>query len=60
MNSDLLDKISKEEEKSFGTVINNFYELEPTYVKHFKNYMAKKAWVIGLMSLCNINVADKA
>ncbi|KAF5444357.1 hypothetical protein F2P56_036842 [Juglans regia] len=58
--SGVFDKMFKTEEKSFGIVINSFCELEPAYVEYFRNQMGKKAWVIGPVSLCNGNVADKA
>lgn len=58
--SGLPDKISKSEEKSAGTLINSFHELEPAYVEYFRNELGKKAWVVGPVSLCNRNVADKA
>ncbi|GAV71861.1 UDPGT domain-containing protein [Cephalotus follicularis] len=53
-------KMQKPDENSFGTVVNSFYELEPAYVEYFKNEMGTKAWLVGPVSLCNKNVADKA
>ncbi|XP_056160966.1 abscisate beta-glucosyltransferase-like [Syzygium oleosum] len=48
------------EERSLGVVVNSFLELEPAYVEYFKKEMAKKVWVVGLVSLCNRNVEDNA
>jgi abscisate beta-glucosyltransferase len=53
-------KMANAEEKSFGSVVNSFYELEPAYAEYFRKEMGKKAWLVGPASLCNRNVADKA
>ncbi|XP_050366991.1 abscisate beta-glucosyltransferase-like [Argentina anserina] len=54
------DKIGQLEDKSFGIVVNSFYELESKYVDYFKNDLKKKAWGIGPVSLCNGDEADKS
>uniref|UniRef100_A0A2N9FNY1 Glycosyltransferase n=1 Tax=Fagus sylvatica TaxID=28930 RepID=A0A2N9FNY1_FAGSY len=55
-----LYKASKEvESKSYGVIVNSFYELEPAYVDHYRNVLGTKSWHIGPVSLCNINTADK-
>ncbi|KAJ7967484.1 Glycosyltransferase [Quillaja saponaria] len=54
------DRMKKSEEKSFGTVINSFYDLEPAYADNIQIEMGKKAWLIGPVSLCNRNTTDKA
>lgn len=54
------DKFGQLEDKSFGVVVNSFYELEPKYADYFKHELGKKAWGIGPVSLCNRNEADKA
>ncbi|KAI6701372.1 hypothetical protein NL676_015696 [Syzygium grande] len=48
------------EERSLGVVVNSFHELETAYVEYFKKEMAKKAWVVGPLSLCNRNVENNA
>ncbi|KAI4295673.1 hypothetical protein L6164_035692 [Bauhinia variegata] len=53
------DRLKSADEKSFGTVINSFYELEPSYANYLRNEMGKKVWIIGPVSLCNRNAADK-
>ncbi|XP_059652913.1 abscisate beta-glucosyltransferase-like [Cornus florida] len=53
-------KSMRADQNSFAQVINSFYELEPAYVDYFRNVMGKKAYLIGPVSLCNRNVADKA
>jgi abscisate beta-glucosyltransferase len=55
-----VERMRKAEETSIGSLINSFYDLEPAYVEHFRKEMGKKSWVIGPVSLCNRNVADKA
>ncbi|KAK1567815.1 hypothetical protein Q3G72_017050 [Acer saccharum] len=47
-------KASKEAElKSYGAVINSFYELEPAYADYYKNVLGMRAWHVGPVSLCN-------
>ncbi|XAR72920.1 Abscisate beta-glucosyltransferase [Bertholletia excelsa] len=53
-------KAMRAEQNCFGQVVNSFYELEPAYVEHYRNQMGQKAWLIGPVSLCNRNAADKA
>ncbi|KAL9264429.1 Scopoletin glucosyltransferase-like protein [Drosera capensis] len=48
------------EKKSFGIIMNSFYELEPDYVDYYRNVMGKRAWHIGPVSLFNRNIEDKA
>ncbi|KAB2635882.1 abscisate beta-glucosyltransferase-like [Pyrus ussuriensis x Pyrus communis] len=55
----LPDKVGKVEEKSFGVVVNSFYELESKYVEYFTTELGKKAWPIGPVSLYNRSNADK-
>ncbi|XVF45101.1 hypothetical protein PTKIN_Ptkin02bG0178900 [Pterospermum kingtungense] len=39
--------------KSFGVVVNSFYELEASYADYFRNVLGRKAWHIGPVSLLN-------
>uniref|UniRef100_A0A803KVF3 Glycosyltransferase n=1 Tax=Chenopodium quinoa TaxID=63459 RepID=A0A803KVF3_CHEQI len=41
------------EERSFGFIINSFYELEPDYAEYYTKVMGRRAWHIGPVSLCN-------
>ncbi|KAK1559502.1 hypothetical protein Q3G72_015132 [Acer saccharum] len=51
-------KASKEAElKSYGVVINSFYELEPAYADYYRNVLGMRAWHVGPVSLCNENKA---
>ncbi|XP_019169295.1 PREDICTED: scopoletin glucosyltransferase-like [Ipomoea nil] len=57
---EFLEKLRKEEEGSYGMVVNSFYELEPAYVKHCREVMGKKSWHIGPVSLCNKEEGEKS
>ncbi|KAF3435444.1 hypothetical protein FNV43_RR22533 [Rhamnella rubrinervis] len=56
----ILRRAKDAEERSYGIVVNSFYELEPAYADHYRNIMGKKAWHIGPVSLCNKNAEEKA
>ncbi|XP_076940662.1 scopoletin glucosyltransferase-like [Bidens hawaiensis] len=47
------------EAKSYGVIVNSFYELEPEYVRHYREVIKRKAWHIGPVSICNKNVEGK-
>ncbi|KAK6946086.1 UDP-glucuronosyl/UDP-glucosyltransferase [Dillenia turbinata] len=51
---------SENQENTYGILVNSFLELEPNYVKYFKEEMGKRAWLVGPVSLCNTSAADKA
>ncbi|OVA15877.1 UDP-glucuronosyl/UDP-glucosyltransferase [Macleaya cordata] len=50
--SKLMDVIKESELRSYGVIVNSFYELEPSYADHYRNFMGRKAWQIGPVSLC--------
>ncbi|XP_031248387.1 scopoletin glucosyltransferase-like [Pistacia vera] len=56
----LSKEMQQVERRSFGTLVNSFYELEPAYADHYRKVLARRAWHIGPVSLCNRNVEDKA
>lgn len=39
--------------KSYGIVVNSFYELEPDYVNHYRNVVGGKAWAVGPVAIYN-------
>ncbi|KAL3621139.1 hypothetical protein CASFOL_036051 [Castilleja foliolosa] len=41
------------DDKSYGTIINSFRELESDYADHYKNIMGRKVWHLGPLLLCN-------
>ncbi|VVA18228.1 PREDICTED: scopoletin glucosyltransferase [Prunus dulcis] len=53
----ILSKLLKEsrecEERSYGIIVNTFYELEPAFADHYRKVLGRKAWHIGPVSLCN-------
>ncbi|XP_008236570.1 PREDICTED: UDP-glucose flavonoid 3-O-glucosyltransferase 7-like, partial [Prunus mume] len=48
------------EKRSYGVIVNSFYELEPVYADHYRKVFGRKAWHIGPVSLCNKAALDKA
>ncbi|XP_034676034.1 scopoletin glucosyltransferase-like [Vitis riparia] len=58
--SELFDRLKEAERKSFGTLMNSFYELEPAYADYYRNNIGIKAWHIGPVSLFNKDACDKA
>ncbi|KAK8636449.1 hypothetical protein V6N13_124195 [Hibiscus sabdariffa] len=58
--TELVKRWRESELKSYGFIVNSFYELEATYVDHYRNVVGRKAWHIGPVSLCNRTIEDKA
>lgn len=57
--SELFEKLRETERKSFGVLMNSFYELEPAYADHCRKNLGIKAWHIGPVSLFNRDADDK-
>ncbi|KAL1190747.1 UDP-glycosyltransferase 73C4 [Cardamine amara subsp. amara] len=57
---EFLEEMVDAEETSYGVIVNTFQELEPAYVKDYKEARAGKVWSIGPVSLCNKLREDKA
>ncbi|MED6175193.1 UDP-glycosyltransferase [Stylosanthes scabra] len=57
---EFVDKMRVAEKASYGTVLNSFEELEPTYARDFKKAKNGKLWCIGPVSLRNKDHLDKA
>ncbi|EOA28539.1 hypothetical protein CARUB_v10024756mg [Capsella rubella] len=57
---DFMDDLVDADNKSYGVIVNTFQELEPAYVKDYKEARAGKVWSIGPVSLCNKTGTDKA
>ncbi|CAH2059011.1 unnamed protein product [Thlaspi arvense] len=57
---ELLEDMIEADKTSYGVIVNTFEELEPAYVKDFKEARSGKSWSIGPVSLCNKVGADKA
>ncbi|KAI8029513.1 UDP-glucose flavonoid 3-O-glucosyltransferase 7 [Camellia lanceoleosa] len=56
----LLDIFLEAELKSYGIIINSFYDLEPTYAEHYQNEMGRKLWLVGPVYLFNKAAEEKA
>ncbi|XP_062024343.1 UDP-glucose flavonoid 3-O-glucosyltransferase 7-like [Rosa rugosa] len=56
----MLKASTESEERSYGVIVNSFYELEPAYADHYRKVFRRKAWHIGPVSLCNKAPEDKA
>lgn len=57
---DMFNQAREADSKSYGVVVNSFYELEPDYVDYYKSIVGRKAWHIGPMFLCNDATPDKS
>ncbi|GMH13492.1 hypothetical protein Nepgr_015333 [Nepenthes gracilis] len=55
-----MNRIGESEVKSYGVIVNSFYELEPAYADYYRNDLGRRAWHIGPVSLCNRNREEKA
>ncbi|XP_030446445.2 scopoletin glucosyltransferase-like [Syzygium oleosum] len=53
-------KVKESEKRSFGVVMNSFYELEPAYADHYRTFLGRRSWFVGPLSLCNKENEDKA
>ncbi|KAK9271249.1 hypothetical protein L1049_026839 [Liquidambar formosana] len=58
--SELFEKLKEAERKSFGMLMNSFYELEPAYVDCWRKEIGTRAWLLGPVSLFNRDPDDKA
>lgn len=56
----LLHESKESELRSYGVIVNSFYELEPAYADHYRTVLKRRAWHVGPVSLCNRDVEDKA
>ncbi|CAA7042115.1 unnamed protein product [Microthlaspi erraticum] len=58
--NEFTEGLKEADKTSYGVIVNTFQELEPAYVKDYKEARSGKAWSIGPVSLCNKAGADKA
>ncbi|CAL0331308.1 unnamed protein product [Lupinus luteus] len=54
-----MKKIGESEQKSYGVLVNSFYELERDYADYYRKVFGKRAWQIGPLSLCNNDKEEK-
>ncbi|MCE2055941.1 Scopoletin glucosyltransferase [Datura stramonium] len=55
----LIEQVKESERRSFGVVVNSFYELEPDYADYYRKVLGKRAWHIGPILLCNRKNEEK-
>nr|QZL13807.1 putative glycosyltransferase GT3 [Dioscorea zingiberensis] len=55
-----LQMLRDAEDKSYGVVVNSFYELEPDYAELYRRKPGRRAWYIGPVSLYNESADEKA
>ncbi|KAJ4964188.1 hypothetical protein NE237_024127 [Protea cynaroides] len=58
--SKMMERIRESEGRSFGILVNSFYELEPAYADHYRKVIGRKAWHVGPVSFSNRDIADKS
>ncbi|KZV31047.1 hypothetical protein F511_32567 [Dorcoceras hygrometricum] len=51
--SKLMDRVRESEQRTYGVIVNSFFELEPEYVHYFKEVLGRRAWNIGPILLYN-------
>lgn len=57
----LMNMMKDSERKSYGSLLNTFYELEGDYEEHYKKAMGTKSWSVGPVSFwVNQDALDKA
>ncbi|KAF7848571.1 hypothetical protein BT93_L1835 [Corymbia citriodora subsp. variegata] len=54
------DVVKEAEKRSFGIVMNSFYELEPAYADHCRTFLGRRSWFVGPFFLCSKEIEDKA
>lgn len=54
-----IDQMMESDLLSYGVIVNTFEELEPAYIKAYREAKRGKVWCIGPVSLCNKGKLDK-
>ncbi|KAL2537489.1 UDP-glycosyltransferase 73B3 [Forsythia ovata] len=49
----MLIKVKESETRSYGVLVNSFYELEPDYANHYRKVLRRNSWHIGPLLLSN-------
>nr|ARM65438.1 glycosyltransferase 5 [Aloe vera] len=55
----LFKAMRESESRSYGVVVNSFYEVEPDYADHYRSVLGKKSWHVGPVSLCNTDAFER-
>ncbi|CAL9021859.1 unnamed protein product [Prunus brigantina] len=56
----LMKRARESEVRSYGIVVNSFYELEPVYADYYTRVWGRKAWHTGPLSPCNRDNEEKS
>lgn len=56
----MLERVRDSELRSYGVIVNSFYELEPDYADYYKKTLGRRAWHVGPFVLINKEAEDKA
>ncbi|KAL3538855.1 hypothetical protein ACH5RR_002221 [Cinchona calisaya] len=56
----MMEQVRESDLRSYGVVVNSFYDLEPDYYDYYQKKLGRKAWNIGPFLLCNKEAEDKA
>ncbi|PPD90662.1 hypothetical protein GOBAR_DD12401 [Gossypium barbadense] len=48
------------ESECFGVIVNSFYELESVYADHYTDFLGRRAWHVGPISLSTKGIINKA
>nr|WGJ64308.1 UGT157 [Lysionotus pauciflorus] len=51
--SRLIKKVRESDRRSYGALVNSFYELEPEYSDYYRTVLGRRSWSIGPLFLCN-------
>ncbi|KAL3843907.1 hypothetical protein ACJIZ3_001310 [Penstemon smallii] len=58
--SKLREQMTESVERSYGVIVNSFYELESIYADYYTQVLGRKAWHIGPLLLSNNGAKEKA
>ncbi|CDO97203.1 unnamed protein product [Coffea canephora] len=56
----IMKQVRESELRSYGVIVNSFYELEPDYAEHYTKKLGRRAWHVGPFVLINKEAEDKA
>ncbi|PON88091.1 UDP-glucuronosyl/UDP-glucosyltransferase [Trema orientale] len=54
----VIKALREAEFRSYGVLVNSFYELEPAYADHYPKLLGRKAWHIGPLFLYDKGISD--
>ncbi|KAK4491121.1 hypothetical protein RD792_001845 [Penstemon davidsonii] len=58
--SKLIEQMTESVGRSYGVIVNSFYELESIYADYYTQVLGRKAWHIGPLLLSNNGAIEKA